>query len=287
MFGVEVADATTGHASDAYFFGPPNEAFAVGPLQAFKDAGISKLHFSIANVPSAVVYVNQSVNPVARELGLSMKTTYFDESTVNWTVVANSMLSDNPQMVGEISTTEQDCDSLLPAVRNTGFKGPILMAGCSEYVSKYPATAINTYSYGDSWTPLLSGTAPANSKAQIDEYVKVMKEAGVPDVNTYGQLGVMGFAALPSFQYALSQSSAPYTTTSVNAALHNVKNFLSFMGPLDTCDHTQWPGTSSCNHSVLMLKVVKGSNGQDTWQSVWPEGFHNVDASLLKVKPTD
>ena len=66
----------------------------------------------------------------------------------------------------------------------------------------------------------------------------------------------MGFAALPDLQYALSQqTSGDFTTTSVNTDLHNVKNFQSFLGPVDTCDHTQWPGTSSCNHQVLMLKV--------------------------------
>ena len=138
IFGVEVADALDDHAPNAYFFGPPNEAFSVGPLQVFKSEGYTKLHLSIANVPSAVVYVNNDVNPVAKKLGIEVKTTYFDEATVNWSVVANAMLSDNPQMVGEISTTEQDCDALLPAVRNTGFKGPILMAGCSQYVATVP-----------------------------------------------------------------------------------------------------------------------------------------------------
>ena len=59
----------------------------------------------------------------------------------------------------------------------------------------------------------------------------------------------MGFAAFPDLQYALSQQgSAAYTTTSVNTDLQNVTNFQSFLGPVETCDHTQWPGTSSCNN---------------------------------------
>ena len=282
IFGPLAADSQDDDSSSVFMFGPPDEAFSVGPLQAFKQVGLTKIHLSIANVPSAVDYVNHDVNPVAKDLGLSMQTTYFDQSSVNWSVVANSMLSSNPQMVGEISTTDQSCNSLLPAVRNAGFKGPILMAGCSEYVGKYPSQAVNTYSYGDAWTPVLASAAPPASKAQIAEYLSVMKASGNPDTTSYGQLGVIGFVAFPDIWYTLSQGSAPYTTTSVVTDLRNVKNFLSFMGPVDTCNHTEWPGTSSCNHAVLMLKVVAGANGQDTFQSVWPEGFHDVDASLLK-----
>jgi branched-chain amino acid transport system substrate-binding protein len=282
VYGPLAGDTQDDDSSSVFMFGPPDEAFSVGPLQAFKQVGLTKIHLSIANVPAAVDYVNHDVNPVAKDLGLSMQTTYFDQSSVNWAVVANSMLSSNPQMVGEISTTDQSCNSLLPAVRTAGFKGPILMAGCSQYVGKYPAQAVGTYSYGDAWTPVLASAAPAASKAQIAEYVSVMKASGNPDTTAYGQLGVIGFVAFPDIWYALSQGSAPYTTTSVLSDLKNVKNFLSFMGPVDTCDHTQWPGTSSCNHSVLMLKVVAGANGQDAFQSVWPEGFHQVDASLLK-----
>jgi branched-chain amino acid transport system substrate-binding protein len=286
IFGVEVADAEDDHAPNAYFFGPPNEAFSVGPLQVFKNEGYTKLHLSIANVPSAVVYVNDDVDPVAKELGMKVETTYFDEATVNWSVVANSMLSDNPQMVGEISTTEQDCDSLLPAVRNTGFKGPILMAGCSQYVQQNPSEAINTFSYGDSWTPYLAATAPAAVQTQIKAYNAAETASGNPDTTAYGQLGVMGFAAFPDLQYALSaQKTGAFTTASVNTDLHNVSNFQSFLGPVDTCDHTQWPGTSSCNHQVLMLKVVKNASGSgDTWQSVPSGGFVQVNASLLQVK---
>jgi branched-chain amino acid transport system substrate-binding protein len=281
IFGVEAADTLDDHAPNAYFFGPPNEAFSVGALQVFKSEGYKKLHLTIANVPSAVTYVDDDLNPVANKLGISVKTTYFDEATVNWSAVANSMLSDNPQMVGEISTSDQDCDSLLPAVRNTGFKGPILMAGCSQYVGKFPSLAVNTFSYSDAWTPYLAATAPAATQTQIRAYNSAMIASGYPKTTEYGQFGVIGFAALPDLQYALSRTSGPYTPASVAAALHNVKNFQSFLGPLDTCDHTQWPGTSSCNHQMLLLTVTPGGR----WQSVSPGGFVQVNPSLLPVSP--
>ena len=209
IYGPLAGDTQDDDSSYVYMFGPPDEAFSVGPLQAFKQVGLTKIHLSIANVPAAVDYVNHDVNPVAKDLGLSMQTTYFDQSSVNWSVVANSMLSNNPQMVGEISTTDQSCNALLPAVRNTGFKGPILMAGCSQYVSKFPSQAVNTYSYGDAWTPALASAAPAASKAQIAEYLSVMKQSGNPDTTAYGQLGVIGFVAFPDIWYTLSQGSAP------------------------------------------------------------------------------
>jgi hypothetical protein len=277
IFGVEVADALDDHAPNDYFFGPPNEAFAVGPLQVFHQEGLNKLSLTIANAPSAVTYVNTAVLPVAKKLGMNVKVTYFDAASINWTVVANAMIADNPQMTGIISSTEPDCDSLINALRTNGFSGPILMAGCSQYVQQYAQEAVNTYSYGDSWTPILANTAPAATQKQLAAYNSAMAKSGTPNTTALGQLGVMGFAALPDLQYALQQGSAPYTAASVSADLKNVTNFQSFMGPVDTCNHTKWPGTSSCNNALLMLKVASG----DKWQSVYPGGFTSVNPGLL------
>ncbi len=277
IFGVEVADTLDDHAQNAYFFGPPEESFAVGPLQVFHQQGLNKLALTIANAPAAVTYVNEAVLPVAKKLGMNVKVTYFDASSINWSVVANSMIADNPQMTGIISSTEQDCNSLINALRTSGFNGPILMAGCSQYVQQYPQAAVNTYSYGDSWTPILAGTAPSVVQKQLAVYNSAMAKSGTPNTTALGQLGVMGFAAFPDLWYALEQGSAPYTTTSINTDLKSVTNFQSFMGPMETCNHTKWPGTSSCNNSLLMLKVASG----DKWTSVYPGGFTNVDPSLL------
>jgi hypothetical protein len=208
---------------------------------------------------------------------MQVKITYVDPSNLNWSVIANTLLSSNPQLTGVISSTEQDCESLIYAVRRAGFKGPLLMAGCSEYVQKFPQDAVNTYSYGDSWTPILAGAAPAAVQKQIAAYNSAMAETGTPNTTALGQLGVMGFAGLADLQYALEQGTAPYTAQSVAQDLASVSNFQSFMGPVDTCNHKEWPGTSSCNKKLLMLEVTAG----DKWQSVYPGGFTTLDPGLL------
>ena len=153
IFGVEVADQHDDNLPSNYFFGPPNEAFAVGPLQIFHQDGFNKATFTIANVPSGVNYVNDAILPVAKKLGMNVKVTYYDASSVNWQVVANSLLSGSPQVTGMIAAAEGDCTSLLKALRGDGFKGPILMGSCSAYVKADAPDAVDTYSYSAGLAP--------------------------------------------------------------------------------------------------------------------------------------
>jgi branched-chain amino acid transport system substrate-binding protein len=276
VFGVESSGNQEDQSKTDTFFGPPEEAFAVGPLQVFHNEGDNRISLTVANAPAAVQYINEAILPVAKKLGMSVKITYYDASSINWQVVASAELASNPQLTGAISLTEDDCISLLKALRSDGWKGPILMAGCSEYVQKDAADAIDTYSYGDSWTPLLAGAAPPAVQTQIKAYNSAMAASGHPNTNSFGQLGVMGFAGFPDLAYALSLGTAPYTAASVTADLYKVANFQSFMGPVDTCNHKEWPGTASCNKALLMLKVVSG----DKWQSVYPGGFAILNPSI-------
>ena len=277
IYGVEPADAHDDDLATDYFFGPPNEAFAVGPLQVFHQAGDNKVQLTIANVPSAVNYVNEAITPVAKKLGMNVHVTYYDESSVNWQVVANSLISSSPQLTGIIAGPEGDCTSLLRALRTDGFSGPILMGSCSAYVKSDPSDAVNTYSYSAGWLPSLISAASPVVQAQIKTYNAAMAKAGHPDTVAEGQWAVNSFSGLVDFRDTLQAGTAPYTTTSVRADFAKVSNYQSFMGPVETCNHLEWPGTASCNKDLLLVKVLKG----DIYQSVEPGGFAALDPSLL------
>ena len=277
IFGVEAADNQDDQSKTDYFFGPPEEAFAVGPLQVFHEQGINKVQLTIANVPSAVQFVNEAITPVAKKLGMDVHITYYDSSSVNWQVVANSLLSASPKLTGIIAGPEGDCTSLLKALRTDGFTGPILMGSCSAYVKADPTGAVNTYSYSAGWLPSLTTAAPAVVQKQIVAYNTAMAKAGYPDTNALGQWAVNSFSGLVDFHDALAAATAPYTITTVRADLEKVANYQSFMGPVETCNHLEWPGTASCNKDLLLVKVASG----DVYQSVEPGGFAPLDPSLL------
>jgi branched-chain amino acid transport system substrate-binding protein len=277
IFGVEVADQHDDNLSSNYFFGPPNEAFAVGPLQIFHQDGFNKATFTIANVPSGVNYVNDAILPVAKKLGMDVKVTYYDASSVNWQVVANSLLSGNPQVTGMIAAAEGDCTSLLKALRLDGFKGPILMGSCSAYVKSDPPDAVDTYSYSAGWLPSLSSAAPAVVQQQITTYNQMMAKTGNPNTQALGQWAVNSFSGLVDFRDTLQAGSAPYTTQSIRSDFQKVASYQSFMGPVETCSGQEWPGTSSCNKDLLFVKVISG----DAYQAVEPGGFAPLDPSLL------
>jgi branched-chain amino acid transport system substrate-binding protein len=277
IFGVEVADQHDDNLPSNYFFGPPNEAFAVGPLQIFHQDGLNKATFTIANVPSGVNYVNDAILPVAKKLGMDVKVTYYDASSVNWQVVANSLLSGSPQVTGMIAAAEGDCTSLLKALRGDGFKGPILMGSCSAYVKADAPDAMDTYSYSAGWLPSLSSAAPAVVQQQITTYNQMMAKTGNANTQALGQWAVNSFSGLVDFRDTLQAGSAPYTPQSIRSDFQKVASYQSFMGPVETCNGQEWPGTSSCNKDLLFVKVISG----DAYQAVEPGGFAPLDPSLL------
>jgi branched-chain amino acid transport system substrate-binding protein len=277
IVGGEAADNQTNSSKDAFFFGPPNEAFALGPLQIFHKKGWNKINLTIANTPAAVNYVKTAINPVAKKLGMNVKVTYYPESSANFNVVASSLLSGSPDVTGMISAPESACTSLLKALRSAGDDKPILMGSCSAYVKDDAADAANTYSYSAVWLPSLASAASPAIKKQIDAYDAAMKKSGNADTDKLGQWAVNSFSGLVNIRYALSQVKGDITSSSFAQALAGVKDYQSFMGAMATCDHNQWPGTASCNHSVLFVMVNKDGK----YVSVSPGGFSELDPSIL------
>jgi branched-chain amino acid transport system substrate-binding protein len=277
IFGVEAADNQDNDSSYDYFFGPPEEAFAVGPLQVFHQQGYNKITLTIANTPSSVQYVDEAINPVAKNLGMNVKVTYYDASAADFSVIASSLLSGNPQLTGIIAGPESDCTSLLEALRTDGFQGPLLMGSCSAYVKADSSGAVNTYSYSAGWLPSLASAAPAVVQNQIKAYNAAMAKTGNSNTDALGQWAVNSFSGLVDFRDSLQSSSAPYTTTSVAQALGKVTNYQSFMGPVENCTHQEWPGTASCNKDLLLVKV----NQSGQYQSVEPGGFAALNPKLL------
>lgn len=277
IFGVEAADSQDDTSSYDYYFGPPEEAFAVGPLQVFHQQGLTKVTLTIANTPSSVQYVDEAINPVAKKLGMDVKVTYYDASSANFGVIASSLTSGNPQLTGIIAGPESDCTSLLKALRTTGFNGPVLMGSCSAYVKDDPSGAVNTYSYSAGWLPSLSSAAPAVVQEQIRAYNSAMAHTGNANTAALGQWAVNSFSGLVDLRDTLQAVPGPYTAATVMAAFPKVANYQSFMGPVENCTHQEWPGTASCNKDLLLVKV----NSQDQYVSVEPGGFAALDPSLL------
>lgn len=277
IFGVEAADNQDNDSNYDYFFGPPEEAFAVGPLQVFHQQGFNRITLTIANTPSSVQYVDEAINPVAKKLGMDVKVTYYDAKAADFNVIASSILSGNPQLTGIIAGPESDCTSLLKAIRNNGFSGPVLMGSCSAYVKADPSGATDTYSYSAGWLPSLSSAAPSVVQDQIKAYDEAMAHVGHSDTAALGQWAVNSFSGLVDFRDAMQAVTGQITSAAVASALPKVSNYQSFMGPVETCTHQEWPGTASCNKDLLLVKV----NSSGAYQSVAPGGFAALDPSLL------
>jgi ABC-type branched-subunit amino acid transport system substrate-binding protein len=257
IFGIVPRDPSTDHSQTAFFFGAPEEAFAVGPLQLFHQQGRNKITMAEVDTPAGDAYAQDVLAGVAKKLGMDLTFTYYPSGSANFTVTAAGLTAGSPQVTGLVGDTEGNCTTLLTAIRATGYSGPVQMGSCSDYVKSAPSDAGNTYGYNGLWLPSMTESAPKVVQDQITAYTGAIQSAG-GNVQALGQKAVYAFAALVDLRDALQPVTGAITASSVQTALGNLKDFQTFMGPVGTCDHKQWPGTSSCTNQLLLYKVESG-----------------------------
>jgi branched-chain amino acid transport system substrate-binding protein len=274
--GVVAGNDTLNTASNAYYFGPAHQAFAVGPLQVLHKAGVNKMALTIADVPAGHAYVKKYVDPAAKDLGMQVSTFYYPANNPNWSVIATTLTSKNAGLVGVIAAPETQCTALLKAVQRTGWNKKILLGGCQDFVKKVgKSQAAGVYSYSATWLSSMRKYAPPVIQRQIDAYHRTMAAIGHADVKD--QRAISGFADLVDLAKRMRDAKTPITAKSVTTAFAKTKNFQTFMGPVVTCTPPPWQHSSSCTDTVLITKVrpdgsIKPAGGK---------GFVKLDTTVL------
>jgi branched-chain amino acid transport system substrate-binding protein len=278
LVGQIAKDATSDHDPKSYFFGPPDAAFAVGPLQLMAQKHLKNVAFGAINIPSYHAYFNTDILPAAARLGLSASVSYYDPSNPNWSVVAATLASKQAQISGLVAAPQSDCTSLLGALKTVGYAGQILLGACSDFISAAgPSKAAGVWSYTGNWLPSMANHAPGLARHQIQIYEAAMKAIGKPNITDEQASGT--FAAVVDLAEIMNTIKGKIDGATVNAALAGTKNFQSFLGPKITCSHQEWPGTSSCSNEVLV--TIVGSDGKFAPGTTANGGFTKPDTSLI------
>ena len=278
LVGQIAKDATSDHDQKSYFFGPPDAAFAVGPLQLMAQKHLKKVAFAAMDIPSYHAYFNQDILPAAAKLGLNATVSYYEPTNPNWSVIAATLASKQAQVSGLVAAPQSDCTSLLEALRNTGYSGKIVLGACSDFISQAGmAKATGVWSYTGNWLPSMASHAPALVRSQIGIYKAAMKASGKPTIMDEQASGT--FAAVVDLAEIMKTVKGKLTGASVSSALASTKDFQSFLGTKITCNHQMWPGTSSCSNEVLV--TIVGNDGSFEPGTSSNGGFTKPDTSLL------
>jgi branched-chain amino acid transport system substrate-binding protein len=257
LVGTVPATASANDDPKSFYLGPPDQAFFTGTNEILAAKGWKNINVVSPNSPDSHVEMNTLVLPVAKALGMNEKIIY-EPTSPNWQVLAQTMISGNPDVVGVLSASESDCTSMVQAVRAAGWTKPILVGACIDYVAQLPASqTAGTLSYSGTWVPAESKFAPPAVQSQLAAYASASKATGIQPVN--GGHPIEVFAAVVNLARILSHYASSSTITAVVArnALNSVNNFPGFLVPNLTCNHKQLAGAASTCASALMLFQVQ------------------------------
>src|SRR5918994_1128848 len=101
----------------------------------------------------------------------------------------------------------------------------------------------------DHWNPNDLASAPADKRAELEEYAAVMRAAGHEDLIAGN--AIITFADMINLSRILATIDGPAAA----AALRATEDFDSYAGPTISCDHMVIPGNSACSTDLLFFQV--------------------------------
>ncbi len=235
---------------------------------------------SALDIPSFHAYFNGYILPAAKALGLNVSVDYYSATNTNWTVVAATLASKSPQIAGVVAAAQADCTSLLKALRSSGYSGKVILGACTDFAKTDPSQATGVWSYAGNWLPSMISNAPPLVQQQIKAFESALAATGNSGAaNATDEQASGTFGAVVDLANIMKGVKGTLTGSVLGQAIHNTSNFQSFLGPKITCNHTLWPGTSSCSNKVLVISAT--SNGTFAPATTANGGYTLPDTSII------
>ncbi|MCK9903319.1 ABC transporter substrate-binding protein [Parafrankia colletiae] len=247
-------DQTTGSKAEGrVFFGAPQASFLIGALQGFKSEGMTSATLTLADTPAGHNTVDNQLKPLSAALGLEASGIYFSVTNPNFSAVASTVASTDPDVAGLIaSPNESVCIQLVKNLRAVGYDGAIFLAACTAFIKAAPTEAPGATMYSSAWLPGSEQHAPAEVGQQMNVATRYIEKAGGPaDYYAYGE-----FATVVDFVQGLAGASSTdgLTGETVLTTLKALKDFPTFLGAPATCGRATTP---NCTTQMLLFSVQK------------------------------
>lgn len=239
--------------ANAYYFGAAAIAYGAAALSYYKDAGAKTIQWFLPDDGTSHGFTDNFLLPAAKKLGVEYSTVYYDPANPNWSVLAATAVSKNPDASGTVAATDAQCAAMVSALKDAGYQGRIFAASCFNLTKDIGDKAAGVDVDADHWVTADVAAAPADKKKELEEFENVMKAAGHKDLVAGNAL--MTFADMLTLRSVLSTISGPIDGKTIATALMGTKNANSFAGPRITCDKTVMPGNSACHAGLLFFEV--------------------------------
>lgn len=269
-----IADALP--AGQAFYLSGPLETSALGSMTILNQLGKKSAALAVTEAPSSHGYVDQLIQPIAGQLGITVSPLYAPTTNMNFSVMAATELSGNPDVAGIIALPEDGCTGLFKALRQQGFTGTIFAGSCSQFISQMGADAAGAVVQPRLWVPASKQYAPPQVQQELDAFATAMDAIDRGDEQSARSL--YSFGGLVDTAKVLSTIQGDITPESVTTAMSGLKDYQTFAGPTVTCDGDAWPGRpSSCSHKGIFFEVQPDGS----LKPIDPNGFIDLDPSKV------
>jgi branched-chain amino acid transport system substrate-binding protein len=243
---------------NAFFFGAALPAFGAAPLKLMsKTLDVKSVVYMGQDNAVVRAFADSGVVPPAQRLGMKITTLFYNAANPDFTQTVTTALASRPDALF-FTAPEPDCTSLVAAIRQLGFKGPVFAGSCTAFISADPQDAEGVYTSNDLWAPSAAASAPKDKAAQLRTFVAQMKKRS-PKYVTSG-FAQFSFSSTMDIAAVLRHIKGKITPASVTRQLRATRNLPSFMGQPISCDGKQWPGQpSACAGGVIEFRVHAGT----------------------------
>ena len=274
LAGVGAADRSPYGA--AFYYTGPTEVSALGSLSMLESLDVKKAALAVTEAPASHTYVDTIIKPIAQKLGMDVSIQYPPGNGANFSVLAATQLSGNPDSTGVIALPEDSCTELYKAIRQQGFTGPFFAGSCSKFINELGGQAKGASTQPRLWVYAAKKHAPDKVAKELDDFQKSMEATGHGD--QLSTRAVYAFAGVVNTARAMGNIKGDVSATSVTEAMKALKDFPTFAGPNVTCDGKVWPGLpTACSKQAIYFEV----QDDGTLKSINDEGYVDLDLSLV------
>jgi len=184
-----------------------------------------------------------------------------DSNTPDFTTAIATLQSQGVEALWGIMT-EPNCIGFVTAARQIGFTGPVFAGSCSFYIGVLQDQAVGTLTQADLYLYDAYADAPADIQARLDEYAKVMTDAGHADeLGGFAQAVYGAWMELKTILESIP-GDQEITAESILAAINSGSTFPGWFGPDLNCGAKIWPdATQACHATNAVYEVVKNEDG--------------------------
>lgn len=224
-----------------------------GSLLAMQELGAERIVMALGDTPGARSYGESLIPELASQVGIEVEMQYYPPD-VDWATFTQRLLANDPDAVDFPAISDQECLGMVPAMRSTGFEGPLHAGSCNIMLSVLDGPTLDgVVTHAEfTWRTMVDDDTPPEVIDQIEIYERAVGEVNAEYV---GGFSMLGFGVGLFGADALSTIDGELTAERIRAGLPQATGTVPFSEIPFDCSGSAWPGTSSCRTGMIFTEI--------------------------------